>query len=139
VLLRWEASFADDTLFLGDHWERGYGDLQWRFQQPERGMPWYFAAYHAPSERTFMAGVETQPAALCLWTVDAAGVSLWLDFRNGGSPSLPGDREIAAATVITLAATKESPLAALPPALSKAPARARSHLRQQQLVLRLRP
>ena len=113
VLLRWEASFADDTLFLGDHWERGYGDLQWRFQQPERAMPWYFAAHHAPSERTFMAGVETQPAALCFWTVDAAGVSLWLDFRNGGSPSLPGDREIAAATVVTLAATKESPLAAL--------------------------
>jgi hypothetical protein len=113
VLLRWEASFADETLFLGDHWERGYGDLQWRFQQPERAMPWYFAAHHAPSGRTFMAGVETQPAALCFWTVDAAGVSLWLDFRNGGSPSLPGDREIAAATIITLAATKESPLAAL--------------------------
>jgi len=61
VLLRWEARFADDTLFLGDHWERGYGDLQWRFQQPERAMPWYFAAHHATSEGTFMAGVETQP------------------------------------------------------------------------------
>jgi len=94
VVLRWETTFPADTLFLGDHWERGYGDLQWRFLQPERVMPWYFAAHDAASGRTFMAGVKTQPAARCFWTVDAAGISLWLDFRNGGSPSIPGDREI---------------------------------------------
>ncbi len=114
VVLRWETTFPGDTLFLGDHWERGYGDLQWRFLQPERVMPWYFAAHHAASGRTFMAGVKTQPAALCFWTVDAAGISLWLDFRNGGSPCLPGDREIAAATVVSLAAAaEETPQSAL--------------------------
>jgi len=112
--LRWETTFPAATLFLGDHWERGYGDLQWRFLQPERVMPWYFAAHHAASGRTFMAGVKTQPATLCFWTVDAAGISLWLDFRNGGSPSLPGDREIAAATVVSFAAAaEETPMAAL--------------------------
>ncbi len=114
VVLRWEITFPADTLSLGDHWERGYGDLQWRFVQPERVMPWYFAAHHEASGRTFMAGVQTQPAAFCFWTVDAAGVSLWLDFRNGGSPSLPGDREIAAATILSLATSSdETPLAAL--------------------------
>jgi alpha-galactosidase len=114
VVLRWETTFPADTLFLGDHWERGYGDLQWRYLQPERVMPWYSAAHHAASGRTFMAGVMTQPAALCFWTVDAAGISLWLDFRNGGSPSLPGDREIAAATIVSLAgAPEETPMAAL--------------------------
>ena len=114
VVLRWETTFPGDTLFLGDHWERGYGDLQWRFLQPERVLPWYFAAHHAASGRTFMAGVKTQPATLCFWTVDAAGISLWLDFRNGGSPSLPGDREIAAATIVSLASTaEETPMAAL--------------------------
>ena len=114
VVLRWETTFPADTLFLGDHWERGYGDLQWRFLQPERVMPWYFAAHHAASGRTFMAGVKTQPSTLCFWTVDAAGISLWLDFRNGGSPALPGDREIAAATVVTLATGEgETPIAAL--------------------------
>jgi alpha-galactosidase len=45
VVLRWETTFPGDTLFLGDNWERGYGDLQWRFLQPERIMPWYFAAH----------------------------------------------------------------------------------------------
>jgi alpha-galactosidase len=114
IVLRWETTFPGDTLFLGDHWERGYGDLQWRFLQPERVMPWYFAAHHPASARTFMVGVKTQPAALCFWMVDAAGISLWLDFRNGGSPSLPGDREIPAATVVTLASAEaETPMAAL--------------------------
>ncbi len=114
VVLRWETTFPGDTLFLGDHWERGYGDLQWRFLRPERIMPWYFAAHHAASGRTFMAGVKTQPAAFCFWTVDAAGISLWLDFRNGGGPSRPGDREIAAATIVSLASgAEETPMAAL--------------------------
>ena len=114
VVLRWEISFPGDTLFLGDHWERSYGDLQWRFLQPERILPWYFAAHETASGRSFMAGVKTQPAALCFWTVDAAGVSLWLDFRNGGGPSHPGDREILAATIVTLATAKtETPMAAI--------------------------
>jgi len=114
VVLRWETSFPGDTLYLGDNWERSYGDLQWRFLQPERVLPWYFAAHHAASGNTFMAGVKTQPSALCFWTVDAAGISLWLDFRNGGSPSLPGDREIAAATIVSLTSdVTETPMAAL--------------------------
>ena len=114
VVLRWETTCPGDTLFLGDHWERSYGDLQWRFLQPERIMPWYFAAHQEASGRTFMAGVRTQPAAFCFWTVDAAGISLWLDFRNGGGPARPGDRELVAATIVTQATTKsEAPFAAL--------------------------
>lgn len=114
VVLRWEIACPADTLYLGDHWERGYGDLQWRFLQPERILPWYFAAHHPASGRTFVAGVMTQPAALCFWTVDGAGISLWLDFRNGGSPSLPGAREIAAATIVSqVAEAGTTPFAAL--------------------------
>ena len=114
VVLRWETAFPTDTLFLGDHWERGYGDLQWRSLQPERIMPWYFAAHQIASGSTFMLGVKTQPAALCFWTVDAAGISLWLDFRNGGGPSLPGDREVSAVTIVSLnSAAEETPFAAL--------------------------
>ena len=114
VVLRWETTFPADTLFLGDHWERGYGDLQWRFLQPERIMPWYFAAHHPSAGHTFMAGVKTQPSALCFWMVDGAGISLWLDFRNGGGPSRPGDREIAAASIVSLAGSPgEAPMASL--------------------------
>jgi alpha-galactosidase len=114
VVLRWEMNFPASALFLGDHWERGYGDLQWRFLQPERVMPWYCAAHEEKSGATFMAGVMTQPSTLCFWTVDSAGVSLWLDFRNGGSPCRPGDRAIAAATVVSGAGkAEETPFAAL--------------------------
>jgi len=114
VIARWETRFPQDTLYLGDAWERSYGDLQWRFLQPERIMPWYFAAHHAATGRTFMLGVKTQPSALCFWTVDGEGISLWLDFRNGGSPSIPGEREIKAATVVSLEANEaEAPVSAL--------------------------
>lgn len=114
VMARWEARFPQDTLYLGDAWERSYGSLQWRFLQPERIMPWYFAAHHAATGRTFLLGVKTQPSALCFWTVDGEGISLWLDFRNGGGPSIPGEREIAAATFISLQAQEgEAPLSAL--------------------------
>ena len=114
VVLRWELTFPADALYLGDHWERGDGDLQLRFLQPERVLPWYFAAHHPVSGETFMAGVKTQPAALGCWTVDAAGISLRLDFRNGGSPCRPGDREILAATVVSLGTSAaETPFAAL--------------------------
>lgn len=113
AILRWSLTFPEDTLYLGDAWERSYGDLQWRFLQPERIMPWYFAA-HTHSSGTFMAGVQTQALALSCWLVDGQGVSLWLDFRNGGAPVIPGDREIQAATVVTLRTpATEKPLMAL--------------------------
>jgi alpha-galactosidase len=113
VVLRWPTTSFRSSLILGDAWERGYGDLQWRYVQPERVLPWYFAA-HASNGTTVMHGVKTQPDALCFWTVDEEGMSLWLDFRNGGSPSRPGDREIVAATIVQLVTRAPvSPLAAL--------------------------
>ncbi len=42
VALRWSEKLPSDALILGDAWERSYGDLQWRHQQPERLLPWYF-------------------------------------------------------------------------------------------------
>lgn len=114
VIIRWERHFPQDTLYLGDAWERSYGNLQWRFLEPERIMPWYFAAHQEATGRTLMLGVKTQPSTLCFWMVDGEGISLWLDFRNGGSPSIPGQREILAATVTSLEGREdESPLSAL--------------------------
>src|SRR5436190_3659079 len=54
VVLRWATTYSPMSLFLGDAWERAYGDLQWRFLQPERVMPWYFAAHDPASGRTVM-------------------------------------------------------------------------------------
>lgn len=114
VVLRWALRWPSDIVFMGDHWERSYGDLQWRPMEPERVMPWYFAASSLSAGGAFMAGVGTQPAAFCFWTADAEGLSLWLDFRNGGSACIPGDREIRAARIHTARSQEgESAAAAL--------------------------
>jgi alpha-galactosidase len=114
VVLRWEFQWPQGARFLGDHWERSYGDLAWRIMEPARVMPWYFAASAGGDSPLFMLGVATQPAALCFWTADDAGASLWLDLRNGGSPCIPGDREIKAATIISFVSGEgDTPAAAL--------------------------
>src|SRR5690554_4177204 len=44
VRIRWNqrVDYAENTRILNDHWERGYGDLEWRGLVPERVLPWYF-------------------------------------------------------------------------------------------------
>lgn len=114
LVLRWNATFTPESLFLADHWERGYGDLQWRHAQPERMMPWYFAAHDIKTHQSHAFGVKTAPAAMCFWTVDPNGISLWLDLRNGTGPVNLGPREICAARVITDHSTPtETPFAFL--------------------------
>ncbi len=100
VHLRWTCTPSLDALYLGDAWERSYGDLAWRSLVPERVLPWYFAA-HTPAGLTDTYGVRTGAAALCFWQVDPQGVSLTLDLSNGGSGVLLGQRELHAATVVT--------------------------------------
>ena len=98
IRLRWHGSFPEGSRFLGDHWERSYGDLEFRGLVGDRLMPWYFLA----TDRRFAqaAGVKTGASSICSWQVDAAGVTLWLDVSNGGSGVQLGDRRLHAATVI---------------------------------------
>ena len=44
VRLGWRGAFPGGCRFLGDHWERSYGDLEWRGLVGDRLMPWYFLA-----------------------------------------------------------------------------------------------
>lgn len=82
IQLRWALRVPDELRYSGDAWERGYGDLEWRFLVPDRVMPWYFLAFDGHATHAY--GVKVQAGALCCWMVDSAGVSLWLDVRNGG-------------------------------------------------------
>lgn len=99
VVLRWDEPFSAGTRFLGDHWERGYGDLEWRSLVTERVMPWYFLQ-HAKGQ-TQGYGVRTGANALCFWTADARGFSLWIDLRSGTVPVRLGQRTLRAAEVVT--------------------------------------
>jgi alpha-galactosidase len=99
VHLRWNLPVDADLRFLGDQWERSYGDLAWRAMTPERVMPWYFATYDGAVLHAY--GVETGASAMCFWQADPQGVSLWLDVSNGGSGVELGERQLLAATVIS--------------------------------------
>jgi alpha-galactosidase len=98
IHVRWQGVLKPGLRYMGDHWERSYGDLAWRGLEPERALPWYFPASDGRS--TLAAGVKTNPAAFCFWQIDGGGVNLWLDLRNGGSGVMLGDRDLAAATVV---------------------------------------
>jgi alpha-galactosidase len=102
VHLRWKCKFPPGVLALGDVWERSYGDLEWRPLQAERVMPWY-AMLHVQGQTAGM-GVKTGAASFVFWQADSAGISLWLDVRNGGNGVWLGSRRLHAATIVQCAA-----------------------------------
>ena len=111
IQLRWHGSFPAGWRFLGDHWERSYGNLEWRGLAGERSMPWYFLASSGGVTNGY--GVKTGAASICYWQADGGGVTLWLDVSNGGAGVELGDRRLEAATVVVRKGqTGETPLGA---------------------------
>ncbi len=98
VHLRWAGKTAAETRVLGDAWERSYGDLAWLPMEPERVLPWYCVLETGGGTRGY--GVRTGAGAFCFWQVDAEGISLWLDVRNGGNGVRLGERELRLAQVV---------------------------------------
>lgn len=99
IHLRWRGRIAGTPAILGDAWERGYGDLEWRGWVPDRIMPWYFAIHDAGV--THACGVRTNCSALCSWQVDADGISLWADVRSGGTGVNLGQRTLDVCDVVS--------------------------------------
>jgi alpha-galactosidase len=97
VRLRWKANVPERWRILNDQWERSYGDLEWRGILGERVLPWYFLAFDGQATHGY--GVETGCSSFAFWQTDPAGISLWLDVRNGGSGVRLGARTLEAATV----------------------------------------
>ncbi|MFH1377936.1 MAG: hypothetical protein ABIH86_04215 [Planctomycetota bacterium] len=98
IRLRFREPLAQTTRVLGDHWERAYGDLEWRGIVPERPLPWY--ALLSSSTGTRAAGVKTSTNAFCYWQADPKGLTLTMDTRNGGRGVRLGDRRLFAATIV---------------------------------------
>ena len=91
VVLRWdltaEEQWSEPVKVMGDAWERGYGDLEWRGINPDRCMPWYFMVSNGSDRdrnfagrRTQCFGVKVRPSALCFWQYDGKHVTLHMDF-----------------------------------------------------------
>jgi alpha-galactosidase len=98
IHLRWRGDLHDARLILGDAWERGYGDLEWRSWIPDRAMPWYCATYDGALAHAY--GVRTGAGAFCFWQVDPRGLSLWADVRSGSRGVELGTRTLAVCEVV---------------------------------------
>ena len=99
IKLRWNnLSWDKSVRFLGDAWERGYGDMEWKGMNPNRFMPWYFCA--KSEAKSVCYGVKVRLSAMCFWQVDSLGMTLFLDVRCGGSGVNLKGRVIKLADVI---------------------------------------
>ena len=99
IKLRWNnLSWDKNVRFLGDAWERGYGDMEWKGMNQNRFMPWYFCA--KSEAKSICYGVKVRPSAMCFWQVDYLGMTLFLDVRCGGSGVNLKGRVIKLADVI---------------------------------------
>ena len=98
VALRWRQDIGAGQRVLGDHWERGYGDLEWRGIIPERVMPWYFLAYDGRVIRGY--GVKTGAASLCHWQFAQYELMLCLNVASGAQGVLLAGRRLEAAEAL---------------------------------------
>jgi alpha-galactosidase len=98
--LRWKCTLPDKGWkYLGDAWERAYGDLEWKPLDGKRVMPWYFSA--SDGKLTHAYGVMVRPASFCYWQADKEGITLTLDVRNGGYGVRLENRKLDACTIVT--------------------------------------
>ena len=105
IRLRWNFT-ADErrtepVRILGDEWERGYGEMEWRGIVAERNMPWVCAVSNGTDSHPDTAGrytecfgVMVRPAGFCMWRYDSHGVTLEIDVRNGGSGVILSGRRL---------------------------------------------
>ena len=104
VKVRWNKAATADALYLGDHWERGYGDLEWKTLDASRVMPWYYMEYDGKHTRGY--GVTTGCRTMCSWQVSAGYIELTMDTRSGSHGVKLADRQLEMATVVTCQSEK---------------------------------
>ena len=140
IKLRWRTKPQGRSLILGDHWERGYGELEWRGIVPERVLPWYFLSHDG--SRTAGYGVKTGPNAFCYWQLDADGITFTADVASGSEGVRLGARKLLAAELLHDPGIEgDSPFAAAQRfcrLMCEQPSCRTARLRRQQLVLRVR-
>ena len=100
IRIRWNKPMPEKVKILGDAWERGYGDLEWKGFSGNRCMPWYFLM--STDKKQWGYGVKVRPSAMCYWQVDSAGITLVLDVRCGGDGVILGGRKLELARLTAM-------------------------------------
>jgi len=99
ITLHWNCRLPEKGWkYMGDAWERAYGDLQWKPLDNKRIMPWYFLLSNG--KQTHAYGVMTGPSAVCGWKAGENGITLNIDVRNGGCGVKLGNRSLEACIVV---------------------------------------
>lgn len=99
VRLKWKHHLGAAATFLGDHWERSYGDLQWKSSFAGVKNPWYLIIYDGKQTACF--GVKTGANSICWWGLQEESLELTADTHSGGNGVLLGSRTLHAADIIT--------------------------------------
>jgi alpha-galactosidase len=99
VKLKWAHKMPAGAMFLGDHWERSYGDLQWKTNTTGAKSPWYVLINDGKSTACF--GVKTGTNSICWWGLSADALELSMDTHSGGNGVILGNRILHAADIIT--------------------------------------
>jgi alpha-galactosidase len=100
VKLAWHHGFSADSRYLGDQWERSYGDLAWRQASAQHKAPWYLLVHDRG--KTFAFGVKTGAGSMAYWQAADQQLELFLDTHSGGSGVQLGNRTLLAASVVTM-------------------------------------
>lgn len=98
IQIGWDNTFSADTKFLGDAFERAYGDLRFESLNPDKLYFWYVCGTNG--QQTSCWGVKVQPKALCSWSLSPESIDLWLDIRNGSHPLKLKQRDYSVATLV---------------------------------------
>ena len=99
IRLKWKSAVSSTASSLGDHWERSYGDLQWKPANTGNKNPWYVILYN--NGQTACFGVKTGANSVCWWTLNSDSLELVADTRSGGNGVLLGQRTLHAADIVT--------------------------------------
>lgn len=97
--LRWDFQSDESLLVLGDAWERSYANLEFKkLSDNNRFMPWYFIA--TDKTESFCFGVKTGCNSFVSFTYGTAGITAFVDCRNGGNGVHLGGRKLCLATFV---------------------------------------
>ncbi len=100
VKLCWDFTADEDTVYLGDAWERSYGDLGFvPLSKIEKYLPWYFIATN--KKESLCLGVRTGCNSFVSFTLDNNSITALVDCRNGGNGVHLNGREVLLATFVT--------------------------------------
>ena len=99
IRLDWNRVFDKNAKYLGDDWERSYGELEWKGDDPQRKAPWYLLIQEG--DQTHAVGIRTGAASIGYWQVSGQQLQLFLDTCSGGEGVRLGDRTLAAAEIVT--------------------------------------